>query len=407
MRLPQRITRVGAVAILLAGTGALAACGSSSSSGGSSQPPLAGEAQLRSAMTALSANGGPPGVMTIVQQGSQVYELAEGKADITSGQAMSGGATTRIASVSKPFSGAILLTLASQGKLALSSTLAQALPSAPPAWGKATLAQVLQHTSGLPDYIKSPKFLKEFIANPKMERTPQQLIGYVANKPLDFKPGSQYGYSDTDNIVAGLVAEHVLAKPYSEILKDLVTAPMQLSNTSLPSTTALPSGFIHGYDVNPPAIPEGTPAPPEDVSELINPGLAWASGGMISTANDLNTFIRGFVSGKLFNPQVLTDPAGFVPGAGGPPGPGTNSSGLSIYRYETACGTVFGHTGNMPGYTAFVGSTADGSNSVVVVVNSQITPKGNDAVFNRLLAVENQAICSANGQTGPSASASG
>jgi D-alanyl-D-alanine carboxypeptidase len=128
---------------------------------------------------------------------------------------------------------------------------------------------------------------------------------------------------------------------------------------------------------------------------------------MISTANDLNTFIRGFVSGKLFNPQVLTDPAGFVPGAGGPPGPGTNSSGLSIYRYETACGTVFGHTGNMPGYTAFVGSTSDGSNSVVVVVNSQITPKGNDAVFNRLLAVENQAICSANGQTGPSASASG
>ena len=72
--------------------------------------------------------------------------------------------------------------------------------------GKATLAQVLQHTSGLPDYIKSPKFLKEFIANPKMERTPQQLIGYVANKPLDFKPGTQYGYSDTDNIVAGLVA---------------------------------------------------------------------------------------------------------------------------------------------------------------------------------------------------------
>ncbi len=72
MRLPQRITRVGALAILLAGTGALAACGSSSSSGGSSQPPLAGEAQLRSAMTALSDNGGPPGVMTIVQQGSQV-----------------------------------------------------------------------------------------------------------------------------------------------------------------------------------------------------------------------------------------------------------------------------------------------------------------------------------------------
>ena len=184
MHLPQRITRLGAVALLLAGAGALTACGSSSSLGGSSQPPLAGESQLRAAMTALSENGGPPGVMTIVQQGSQVYELAEGKADISTGQVMSASATTRIASVSKPFSGAVLLSLAAQGKLVLSSTLAQALPSSPPAWGKATLAQVLQHTSGLPDYIKSPKFLKEFIANPKMERTPQQLVSYDANKPL-------------------------------------------------------------------------------------------------------------------------------------------------------------------------------------------------------------------------------
>ena len=114
MRLPQRITRVGAVAILLCrnrGPGSVrkflvirrfesaATCRGSSVAFGT---------------TALSANGGPPGVMTIVQQGSQVYELAEGKADITTGQAMSGGATTRIASVSKPFSGAILLTLASQ-----------------------------------------------------------------------------------------------------------------------------------------------------------------------------------------------------------------------------------------------------------------------------------------------------
>ncbi len=228
----------------------------------------------------------------------------------------------------------------------------------------------------------------------------------MAKDPLLFPSGSQYGYSDTDNIIAGLIAERILAKPYAEIVKDLVANPLSLNGTSLPTSVALPSGFIHGYDVAPPKIPEASAVAPQDVSELINPGLAWASGGMISTPNDLNTFIRGFVSGKLFNPQVLTDPTGFVPGSGGPPGPGVNYSGLSIYRYETACGVVFGHTGNMPGYTLFIGASADGNNSVAIAVNSQVSPKGNDAVFQRLLAVENQAICSMNGQQGPSASAS-
>lgn len=361
---------------------------------------------MRTAMTQLSANGGPPGVIAIVQNGSNRYEIAEGKADVANNQPMTGGATTRIASVSKPFSGTVILSLAAQGKLALNTPIAKLLPSLPAAWGKANMAQVLQHTSGIPDYTKSPTFIKEFIADPKMERTPQQLVGYVANKPLQFAPGSKYGYSDTDNILAGLIAERLLAKPYTEILKDLVANPLTLTGTTLPSTPALPSGFIHGYDVEPPKIPEASAVPPQDVSEVLNPGLAWASGGMISTPNDLNTFVRGLIGGKLFNSQVLTDPTGFVPGSGGPPGPGVNYSGLSVYRYETACGVVFGHTGNMPGYTLFIGASADGNNSVAVAVNSQVSPKANDAIFQRLLAVENQAICSANGQAGPPASPS-
>ena len=406
MKSSTRLARVSAAATAAVVVGVLSACGSSSQSGGSSQPPLAGEAALRSAMTALIGKDGPPGVIAVVQNGTNVYTVAEGKAEIANAQPMTATATTRIASVSKPFSGAIILSLASQGKLALGTPIGQLLPSVPKAWSKATMAQVLQHTSGIPDYIKDPKFLKQFIANPKMERTPQQLIGYVANDPLDFAPGSKYGYSDTDNIVAGLIAERLVGKPYADIVKQFVAAPMELSNTSLPATVELPSGYIHGYDVRPPAVPEASSVPPEDVSQLINPGLAWASGGMISTAADLNTFVRGMLGGKLFNPQVLTDPGGFVPGAGGPPGPGTNSSGMSIYRYDTACGTVYGHTGNMPGYTAFIASNSNGSNSVSVVVNSQITPKGDDAVFQRLLAVETQAICSSNGQASPSASAS-
>ena len=80
--------------------GVLSACGSSSQSGGSSQPPLAGEAALRSAMTALIGKDGPPGVIAVVQNGTNVYTVAEGKAEIANAQPMTATATTRIASVS-------------------------------------------------------------------------------------------------------------------------------------------------------------------------------------------------------------------------------------------------------------------------------------------------------------------
>lgn len=352
------------------------------------------------------ANGGPPGVAVIVQDGENRYDLFEGKADVSTGAAMSSDAATRIASISKTFNAAIILSMASQGKLSTSAPISTLLPSVPKAWGAATLSQVLQHTSGIPDYIKDPKFLNQFIANPQMERTPQQLIGYVAKKPLAFPPGTQYEYSDTDNIVAGLIAERILAKPYAEILQELVASPLSLAGTNLPSTSAMPEDYIRGYAVEAPTSASATPAAPEDVTMLINPGLAWASGGMLSTPDNLNTFIRDYLGGKLFNPDVLTAPSAFVPGGGGPPGPGTNSSGLGIYRYETACGVVFGHTGNMPGYTQFFSASQDGSKSVVVSVNSQISPSRTPEVYQNLLAVQNQAICSVNGQASAPASPS-
>lgn len=388
------------VSFVIASTviGALVLTGCSTSSSPSSQPTVVGQTTVQQRLDDLTANGGPPGAVLVIQTNGAPVVLTSGSADVSTSQAMNPAATTRIASVSKPYSGAILLKLASQGKVTLGSKIGKLLPSLPKAWGSVTVAQLLQHSSGIPDYIKDKQFLQQFIANPQMQRTPQQLIGYVAGDPLEFTPGSRYEYSDTDNIVAGLIAEQLTGKSYPDILTSEVTQPLALSNTSLPATSALPSPFIHGYAVDP-----ANPSTPEDVSELINPGLAWASGGMISTGDELNTFIRGLLGGKLFDAQVLTDAAGFRPGAGGPPGPGVNASGLSIYRYTTKCGVVYGHTGNMPGYTAFVAATADGSASMSLAINSQVTPKNAPAVFERLIAAETQAICSMYGQASPTA----
>jgi D-alanyl-D-alanine carboxypeptidase len=86
----------------------------------------------------------------------------------------------------------------------------------------------------------------------------------------------------------------------------------------------------------------------------------------------------------------------FEGGSSEPPGPGKNSAGLGIFRYETRCGTVWGHTGNYPGYTQFLAASPDGRRSVTVSVNVQLSPvEGAPGVFDALRRAEVKAVCAA------------
>lgn len=333
--------------------------------------------------------GGPPGAIALVQTKAGIRVSTAGVADRATGQPVTDGDFMRLASVSKAYSGAVALSLVQQGKLALTDTIGQRLPGQFPAWNAVTVAQLLHHTSGLPDYTKSQPFRTQLTADPTATITPQQIVGFVANQPLLFAPGSKYDYSDTDNIVVGLIVEAVTGQSYESELATQVYSPLSLSDTSLPSTTAMGQPTLHGYQLE-----KGQP--PEDVTAALSPSGAWASGGMVSTPAELNTFMRAYVAGRLFGPTVQEAQRQFVPGSSGPPGPGTNSAGLAIYRYQTRCGTVFGHTGNFPGYTMFAAATSDGSRSVVVAVNTQLNANQPvSAAYAALRNTEATAVCAA------------
>jgi D-alanyl-D-alanine carboxypeptidase len=251
-----------------------------------------------------------------------------------------------------------------------------------------TLAQLLDHTSGVPDYITQPAFLNELRTDPQVSLTPRQLLGYVAGEPLAFPPGSRYDYSDSDNIVVGLMVEAVTHEPYDTALARYVTGPLGLTGTSLPADAQLSAPFVHGYDVEPGQAPE-------DVSSSLNPALAWASGGMVSTPGELNAFMRAYAGGRLTDAVTRLRQLRFVAGDSGPPGPGTNAAGLGIYRYDTRCGTVYGHTGNFPGYTAFAAADRTGTRSVVVVANTQLNDKAGGTAFTELRRVFTLGVCAA------------
>jgi D-alanyl-D-alanine carboxypeptidase len=337
--------------------------------------------------------GGPPGVISIVQVGGDRTVHSAGVGDLATRAAPNISDHMRIASTAKAFSGATALSLVDQGKLSLDDTIGEWLPDLPAAWSAVTLRQLLNHTSGLPDFTRSPAFGQAVGASPDTPLPPDQLLSFVADQPLVFPPGSRYVYDNSDNIAIGLMVQAATGKTYAEALKEQVLQPLGLDSTSLPAGVDMPEPVLHGYELD-------LPNPPEDVTNLVAAGWSWASGGIVSTPQDMNSFIRGYVSGKLFGPQTQAQQTDlFIPGGeSGPPGPGVNSASLALFRYETPCGVVYGHTGNIPGYTQFAVASPDGTRSATVAMtlgrNVGGTPEQLQ-VLHALQQAEAAAVCMA------------
>ncbi len=338
----------------------------------------------------VGAPGGPPGVSVLLDRGQHSEYLWAGVADVRSDRPPTPFDHFRIASVAKAFNSYVAVKLVDNGALGLDQTLKESIPGVLPAAEGVKLRELLQHTSGIAEYISIRAFGERLNADPAAYISPLELTDYVRDLPLEFAPGSEYHYSDTDNIAAGLMEEVASGLPYEQLLQRRVFGPLKMRGSSLPRTIAMPRPFLHGYDVVP-------GEKPEDVSKLINPAGAWASGGIVSTPLDLARFARRYVPTVLAATRELDGP--FRPGSSSPPGPGKNLAGLGIFRYRTGCGTVYGHTGSFPGYRILLAASANGKRSVVFVASSQIVPggRGSAKVATAITKAQGRAICRALG----------
>lgn len=333
----------------------------------------------------VAASGGPPGAVATLYRNGRLTVLSAGRADIRRKGVPRATQHMRIASVAKAFSGAVALRLVRDGRLGLDDTIGQRATGMPSAWAGVTVRQMLNHTSGLPDYSRSDAFVKQARTDPRGFVSPTGIIDWVRGDPLAFAPGSRYAYSNTDNIVIGLIAQAGTGRRYPDLLADVVFGPARLRETSFPTRRiSLPAPFLHGYAVAP-------GEQDQDVTTFLSPSGAWASGAVVSTPADLNAFIRAYLGLRFFGAAQQREQMRFVPGGqSSPPGPGDNAAGLALFRYRTRCGTVYGHTGNFPGYVQFAAATADGRRAVTTSLNIA-APTG--ALLARLRAVQTTAVC--------------
>jgi D-alanyl-D-alanine carboxypeptidase len=310
---------------------------------------------LREQMSAL-VGAGASGVVVFVRHGEDRIQLAAGAARLDLRQPMRPDDRFRVGSVTKTFVATVVLQLAGEGVLGLDDTVDHWLPGLLADGDRITVRQLLNHTSGLFDYLRDPRSLAPYLAGDAgFGWAPRALIALATSHPPVFPPGSAFGYSNTDYLVLGLIVEKATGTPLGEQLNRRLFTPLQLRATSFPSTPRVTGPHAHGYLV--------TPAGMQDVTAF-SPSLYWAAGGLVPTAADVARFYQALLGGELLRPRLLRAMETTIPESP------TSAAGLGIFTAQLPCGTFWGHSGAVGGYSSQAMSTQDGRDQAIVLVNS-------------------------------------
>ncbi len=238
------------------------------------------------------------------------------------------------------------------GKLRLDAPLSEYLPEYREDVGsRVTVEQLLNHTSGIPDYANLPGFWLEELPRP---HTREELLTKWMSRDLEFEPGTKAKYNSTGFYLLGVIAERVTGKPYGEALREWVLAPAGLKDTGYDAPGTMLTRRVRGY------VRTVTGLQPAPYSHLAN---VEASGGMYSTAMDLWRFDRALASGTLLNKELQARMfKAYAPDTFGK----ELSYGLGWLVGERELGpgvrlTVHEHGGNTPGFRSYISrSPADG-----------------------------------------------
>ena len=324
-------------------------------------------------------SAGTPGAVVYVRDGTTVRAAAAGRSDLRKKTVLSPAMSFRVGSITKSFVATVVLQLVGEGKLTLGDTLDRWFPGVVPDASHVTIRELLNHTSGIPNYTEEVTFDTALVARPGRVWTPQELLSFIDGRTLLFAPGSSWYYSNTNFILLGMIVERITGRPLGDELRARIFAPLQLAHTAFPTTnSSMPTPFAHGY-----LLPFNGLVPVRTYRDVTtwNPSWAWAAGAVVSTADDLGRFYGALLSGDVLKPELLAAMEDTVPILADPNGPGY---GLGLIHERVVCSDIWGHDGEVPGYTSFVSGRRDGSKLVVILVNTSVSNRAGTAISNAL-----------------------
>lgn len=358
---------------------------------GAEHGPITDAAAVRAQLDLMTSTDRIPGALAEVRdRRGRSVTITSGTAELGTDRAMVDGAGRfRIASVTKPFTAVAVLRLAARHQVRLDAPVETYLPGVVRGAGEGsaidgryiTVRQLLQHTSGLPDYVQ---FLNLAELNQPVEAA--ELVRIALSHKPDFAPGQGWQYSNTGYILAGMIVERLTHKDIGTAVTELVIRPAHLHDTYWPPAgeRRIRGPHAHNYTVD-----KASPAGPlVDVTEF-EPSWASAAGAMVSTPSDLNRFWQELLGGRLLPRWALAQMQTVVPA----PALGQGMEyGLGLMRLPLSCGgRIWAHGGDLAGGGVANISGQDDSGRAATVYITALT---GDAAIEHMLRTMDVALCS-------------
>lgn len=262
-----------------------------------------------------------------------------------------------IASLTKSFTAFAIHELAREEKLRLEAPMCTYFEPCPDGWKTITIAQLVHHTSGIPDYEDSLEMGSEsYYANLMRDDSAKWAIDWARTRPLDFAPGSQFKYSNTAYLILGFIIERASGRTYEEFLHERAFAPLKLTSTMHIDRTRPQLHRADAYTHRAPLLEAVAGIALTSAHLRRAPALRQespqADGGLLSTVDDLYTWTR-FILGK---PELLE-----------PQQPGGYAYGWFVTTRNDR--KLIFHTGSLPGMTSIIQMYPESGTTLILLCN--------------------------------------
>jgi len=249
-------------------------------------------ARLSPFIDSIGAGFGPghqaSGFVTLSAGGDVIYERGFGHADAKADEENSSDTSFRIGAISAQFTAAAVLRLVQAKKLGLQDSIGKFIRDYPAAGASISVHQLLSHTSGLPNYLTLPA-LRERRAQ---KHTPAELLALFWSEPLEFEPGTDFRYSDSDYVVLGAIIERVSGQSYAEHMREELFEPFDLDDTSVGSRGSA-ADAARGYSASASGQLESV--------QGFDDTILYAAAGIRSTAHDLLEWHDALQEGRVLD----------------------------------------------------------------------------------------------------------
>ncbi|MBS1648284.1 MAG: beta-lactamase family protein [Bacteroidetes bacterium] len=234
----------------------------------------------------------PGCVVLIAKDNKVVYKKAFGMANTELNIPMQPNMLFRTGSMGKQYTAIGILQLVEQGKISLQDSIQKYIKNFPSKGYTITIENLLTNTSGIKDYLSE-------ISNPSKQKetyTPKEGVDYIKDEPLNFKPGSEFRYSNSNYYLLGYIIEMVTGKTFENYLKENVLDPADLKNTF----------YIHP-EKNIPDMPQGYSKFDGKIEKanLQEVTIMYSAGALISNADDIYKWHEALYNQQLVKKETL------------------------------------------------------------------------------------------------------